>query len=98
MNKKRFNTYHFNSSRELNTQKNGKCRSNSLLHHEETANKEYKNRISLSPLGELKIDLRSQIPTYHIHDTILKTNYLKEIDEIKAFEKANYQSDINSKI
>ncbi len=98
MNKKRFNTYHFNSSRELNTQKNGKCRSNSLLHHEETANKEYKNRISLSPLGELKIDLRSQIPTYHIHDTILKTNYLKEIDEIKAFEKANYQSDINSQI
>ena len=98
MNKKRLNTYHFNSARELNTQINGKCRSNSLLHHEETANKEYKNRISLSPLGELKLDLRDQIPTYHIRDKILKTNYLKEIDEIKAFDKANIESDINDQL
>ena len=98
MNKKILNTDHFNSAREINTQINGKCCSNSLLHHEETANKEYKNRISLSPLGELKLDLRDQIPTYHIRDKILKTNYLKEIDEIKAFDKANIESDINDQI
>ena len=97
MNQKRLNTYYFNTSASnLNTQKNSKCRSNSLLHRKETANKEYKNRISLNPLGELKMDIRDQIPTYHISDIVLKTNYLNEIDEIKAFDKANIETDINS--
>ena len=55
MDQNRLKTYFSNSySTELNTQKNPKCRSNSLLHRKETANKEYKNRISLSPLGEFK--------------------------------------------
>lgn len=99
MSKNRLNTYYFNSSaREFNTQLNPKCRSNSLLHHTETANKEYKNRISLSPLGEPKLELRDQIPTYHIRDIILKTNYLKELDAIKAFEKADIESDINAQL
>ena len=99
MNTKRLNTYYFNSPpRELNTQKNGKCRSNSLLHYKETANKKYKARISLDPEGELKFELRGQIPTGHVRDVILKTNYLNEIDKIKAFDKANIESDINSEI
>lgn len=99
MSKNRLNTYYFNSTaRELNTQLNPKCRSNSLLHHTETSNKEYKNRISLSPLGEPKLELRDQIPTYHIRDIILKTNYLNELDAIKAFEKADIESDINAQL
>jgi hypothetical protein len=97
MSQKSININFFNTTASnLNTQKNPKCRSNSLLHRKETANKEYKNRISLSPLGELKMDIRDQIPTYHINDVILKTNYLNELDEIKAFDKANIQTDINS--
>ena len=96
---KSINTNFFNTTASnLNTQKNPKCRSNSLLHRKETANKEYKNRISLSPLGELKMDIRDQIPTYHINDVILKTNYLNELDEIKAFDKANIEADINKEI
>ena len=97
MSHKRSNTNYFNSPAiEINTLKNGKGRSNSLLHRKETANKEYKNRISLNPLGEPKMDLRDQIPTHHIRDMILKTNYLNELDEIKAFDKADFQSDMNS--
>ena len=99
MNSKRLNTYYFNSPpRELNTQKNGKCRSNSLLHYKETANKKYKDRIRLDPEGELKFELRGQIPTSHVRDVILKTNYLNELDEIKAFDKANFEADINKEI
>ena len=99
MNKTRLNTYFFNTSvKEFNTQRDSKCRSNSLLHRKEFANKEYKNRISLNPLGELKLELRDQIPTYHIRDVILKTNYLNELEEIKAFDKANFESDINSQL
>ena len=101
MNPKCFYTNFFNSSTkelEFNTQKNPKCRSNSLLHRKETANKEYKSRISLSPLGELKLDLRSQIPTAHVRDMILKTNYINEINAIKAFDKANLEEDIHSQL
>ena len=99
MSHKVLNTYYFNSTaREFNTQKNPKCRSNSLLHRKETANKEYKNRISLSPLGELKMDLRDQIPTYHVRDMILKSNYINEINAIKAFDKANLEADMHSQI
>ena len=97
MNQKVINTYNFNNSASnLNTQKNPRCRSNSLLHKKETANKEYKSRISLSPLGELKMDIRDKIPTYHINDVVLKTNYLNELDEIKSFDKANIETDINT--
>ena len=99
MSQKGLNNYYFNTSASnLNTQKNSNCRSNSLLHRKESANKEYKNRISLNPLGELKMDIRDQIPTYHINDIVLKTNYLNELDEIKAFDKANIETDINSQI
>jgi len=99
MTTKRLNTYYFNSPAiEVNTQKNGKCRSNSLLHYKETANKKYKERISLDPEGELKFELRGQIPTSHVRDVILKTNYLNELDAIKAFDKANIEADINSEI
>jgi hypothetical protein len=100
MNLKRLNTYYFNSSaHELNTQKNPKCRSNSLLHKKNTTNKEYNNCIYLSPLlGELKMDIRDQIPICHVRDIILKTNYKNELDKIKAFDKANLESEINSQI
>lgn len=99
MSYKKLHTSYFNSTaRELNTQKNPKCRSNSLLHSKETANKEYKNRISLDPLGELKLDYRDQIPIGHMRDIILKTNYLNEINEIKAFDKARFEEDIHSQI
>jgi len=97
MNRKRLNTY-YSSPRELNILRDGKGRSNSLLHRKEFANKVYNSRISLSPLGELKIDLRNQIPTSHIQDVILKTNYLNELDEIKAFDKANKQADIHANL
>jgi hypothetical protein len=99
MNHKRIKINYFNSSStDLNTQNNPYCRSNSLLHRNETANKDYKNRISLSPLGETKMDIRDNIPTYHIRDMILKTNYLNELEEIKAFDKADFQANINSQI
>ena len=99
MNQKRLNTYYFNSScHELNTQNNPNCRSNSLFHKKFAANKEYNNRIYLSPLGELKMDIRDQIPTCHVRDIILKTNYKNELDTIKAFDKANLESEINSQI
>ena len=97
MNKKRTN-YFDTPPIEINTQLNGKGRSNSLLHYKETANQKYKERISLDPCGELKLELRDQIPTFHIQDKILKTNYLNELDEIKAIEKADFVSDINSQI
>ena len=99
MNHKRIKINYFNSSStDLNTQNNPNCRCNSLLHRKETANKDYKNRISLSPLGETKMDIRDNIPTYHIRDMILKTNYLNELEEIKAFDKADFQTKINSQI
>ena len=99
MDQNRLKTYFSNSySTELNTQKNPKCRSNSLLHRKEFANKKYQERISLSPLGESQLELRGHIPTSHIRDIILKTNYLNEIDEIKAFDRADFESEINSQI
>ena len=97
MNKYRTN-YFNNTPNEINTQLNGKGRSNSLLHYKETANQKYKDRISLDPCGELKLELRDQIPTFYIQDKVLKTNYLKELDKINAFDKANFVADINSQV
>jgi len=76
----------------------GQGRSNSLLHHKETANKRYDERISLEPSGELKFEHRGQIPTSHIKEIVYKTNYLNELNTIKSFDKANHESDINSQI
>lgn len=69
-----------------------------MLHHKETANKRYDERISLEPSGELKFEHRGQIPTSHIKEIVYKTNYLNEINTIKSFDKANHESDINSQI
>ena len=83
---------------EVNILLKGKAPSNSLLHHKETANKRYDERISLEPSGELKFEHRGQIPTSHIKEIVYKTNYLNEINTIKSFDKANHESDINSQI
>ena len=98
-NKNKKNKNFFNKSPiEVNILLKGKAPSNSLLHHKETANKRYDERISLEPSGELKFEHRGQIPTSHIKEIVYKTNYLNEINTIKSFDKANHESDINSQI
>ena len=97
INRRRSNNFIF-SSEDLNTQRNPKCRSNSLFHYKQTANTKYEQRISLSPEGELKFEPRGQIVPSHIPDLMIKTNYIDEFNEKKADNKAYILSDINSNV
>ena len=52
-------------------------RSNSQKHYKDISNYNYDHRIKLNPTGEYKtMDIRSQIPTNHIHDSCIKSDYV----------------------
>jgi hypothetical protein len=74
-------------------------RSNSQNHYKDISNFNYDHRIKLNPTGEYKtMDIRSQIPTSHIHDSYIKSDYTIFTSKNKnktAYEKANLQSKIN---
>lgn len=85
----------FEGPLEINTQLNGKCQSNSLRHYKDITSNEYNHRIKLNPLGEWNtMDIRSQIPTNHIPDTLYKVDYLQVGENLNAFQNADYQSSI----
>ena len=85
-------------STNLNTMRNPKLRSNSLFQYRCTANQEYSKRISLDPEGEKKMELRNQINPGHNVNVFYKTDFLKENNSLRACERANLQTEINSKI
>ena len=74
-------------------------RSNSQNHYKDISNYNYDHRIKLNPTGECKtMDIRSQIPTSHIHDSYIKsyyTNFRSKNKNKSAYEKADVQSKIN---
>ena len=75
-------------------------RSNSQNHYKDISNYNYEHRIRLNPTGEHKtMDIRSQIPANHIHDSYIKSNYLHNKNKSKsAYEMADIQSKINTHI
>ena len=88
--------------REKNVQKRDiflSYRSNSQNHYKDRSNFNYEHRIKLNPAGECKtMDIRSQIPTSHIHDSYIKSDYIIFSSKNKnktAYEKADVQSKIN---
>jgi hypothetical protein len=83
---------------DLNTMRNPKARSNSLFHYESVANQEYNSRISLDPEGEKKLFLNYQITPGHVFNVFHKTNFLEENKSLRASERANLQTEINSHI
>ena len=83
---------------DLNTMRSPKCRSNSLFHYKSKANQEYSTRISLNPEGEKNLYLKYQILPGHVSNVFYKTDFIKEKDSLKAFEKAELQSKINKQI
>ena len=74
-------------------------RSNSQNHYKDISNFNYEHRIKLNPTGEYKtMDIRSQIPISHIHDSYIKSDYTTFATKNKnrtAYEKADVQSKIN---
>ena len=83
---------------DLNTMRSPKCRSNSLFHYKSKANQEYSSRISLNPEGEKNLYLKYQILPGYVSNVFYKTDFIKEKDSLKAFEKAELQSKINNQI
>ena len=75
-------------------------RSNSQNHYKDISNYNYEHRIKLNPSGEHKtMDIRCQIPTSHIHDSYIKSDYLHNRNKNKsAYENADIQSKINTHI
>jgi hypothetical protein len=78
--------------------RNPKARSNSLFHYKSVANQEYNSRISLDPEGEKKLFLNYQITPGHVFNVFHKTNFLEENKSLRASERANLQTEINSHI
>ena len=83
---------------DLNTMRNPKAHSNSLFHYETVANQEYSKRISLDPEGEKKLYLKYHINPGHVFNVFHKTDYLEENKNLRAEERANLQTEINSNI
>ena len=83
---------------DLNTMRNPKNRSNSLFHYKSIANQEYSSRISLDPEGEKKIYLNYHINPGHAFNVFYKTDYLEENKSLRASERANLQTEINSQV
>ena len=83
---------------DLNSMRNPQNRSNSLFHYRPISNQEYPFRISLDPEGEKKIFLNYQKNPGHNFNVFYKTDYLKENELLRAEERADLQSEINSNI
>ena len=83
---------------DLNTMRNPKAHSNSLFHYETVANQEYSKRISLDPESEKKLYLKYHINPGHVFNVFHKTDYLEENKNLRAEERANLQTEINSNI
>ena len=83
---------------DLNTVRNPKARSNSLFQYRPIANQEYSSRISLDPEGEKKLHLKYQKYPGHNFNVFYKTNYLEESKSLRADERADLQSEMNSHI
>ena len=81
---------------DLNTMRNPKARSNSLFQYRPIANQEYSSRISLDPEGERKLHLKYQKNPGHIFNVFYKTNFLEENKSLKANERADLQSEMNT--
>ena len=73
-----------------------KGRSNSLFHYRSVANQEYSSRISLDPEGEKKLELRNQKYPGHIFNVLTKSNFLEENKSLRADERADLQSEMNT--
>ena len=73
-----------------------KGRSNSLFHYSPVANQEYSSRISLDPEGEKKLELRNQKYPGHIFNVLTKSNFLEENKSLRADERADLQSEMNT--
>ena len=82
---------------EYNTQLSPKCRSNSLLHYYASNNKHNNKQIKLDLLTDYigNADMRSNIPTCHVKDTVYKVDYLEEkLKTDSALNKADHQAQI----
>jgi len=86
----------FHQPTDLNVLISPKGRSNSLFHYRPVANQEYSSRISLDPEGEKKLQLRYQKYPGHIFNVLTKTNFLEESKSLRADERADLQSEMNS--
>ena len=81
---------------DLNGILNPQGRSNSLFHYRPIANQKYSSRISLDPEGERKLHLKYQKNPGHIFNVFYKTNFLEENKSLKANERADLQSEMNT--
>ena len=81
---------------DLNGILNPQGRSNSLYHYRPIANQKYSSRISLDPEGERKLHLKYQKNPGHIFNVFYKTNFLEENKSLKANERADLQSEMNT--
>ena len=89
-------TTKFRQPTNLNQMISPKGRSNSLFHYRPVANQEYSSRISLDPEGEKKLQLRYQKYPGHIFNVLAKTNFLDESKSLRADERADLQSEMNT--
>ena len=81
---------------DLNGILNPQGRSNSLFHYRPIANQKYSSRISLDPESERKLHLKYQKNPGHIFNVFYKTNFLEENKSLKANERADLQSEMNT--
>ena len=81
---------------DLNGILNPRGRSNSLYHYRPIANQKYSSRISLDPEGERKLHLKYQKNPGHIFNVFYKTNFLEENKSLRANERADLQSEMNT--
>ena len=81
---------------DLNGILNPQGRSNSLYHYRPIANQKYSSRISLDPEGERKLHLKYQKNPGHIFNVFYKTNFLEENKSLRANERADLQSEMNT--
>ena len=89
-------TTKFRQPTNLNQMISPKGRSNSLFHYRPVANQEYSSRISLDPEGEKKLQLRYQKYPGHIFNVLTKTNFLDGSKSLRADERADLQSEMNT--
>lgn len=90
--------------KEINVQKEDIFKTyydNSQFHYKDISGFNYEHRIKLNPSGENKtMNIRYQFPLSHLQNSLIKNNYLSEIENNKqtAFDKADIQSKITSHI
>ncbi len=90
--------------KEINIQKEDifkTYRDNSQFHYKDISDFKYELGIKLNPSREKKtMDIRYQFPLSHVQNSLIKNNYLSQIENNKqnAFDKADIQSKITSHI